>query len=215
MGKSIDLTGAVVGRLTVVNVSHLGERNRKYWLCACECGGSKVLKADAITSGKTKSCGCLHSERAKTFRRTHGATSGGASRSYRIWSGMRSRCGNVNSSGYPKYGGAGIRCDDRWAEFTSFLEDMGECPSENHSLDRIDGKLGYHKENCRWATAAEQSRNQLTNLTVILQGERTLARDVAIANGIALATFKKRYYVYHWPLEQACGLSKRIKGSVK
>jgi len=214
MGVVRDLTGLTVGRLTVTRLSHIGERNRRYWRCECQCGGVKVLKSDAITSGKTLSCGCLHLERARSFRRTHGATAGGASRTYRIWCGMKARCDTPTTTGFPSYGGSGVTYDAPWAEFSSFLEDMGECPSSKHSLDRIDGIAGYSKNNCRWATAVEQTRNQRTNITVVVRGVKQLARDVAASNGTPLPTFKKRLYTYRWPVEQACGLLPRVKGDI-
>jgi len=41
---------------------------------------------------------------------------------------------------------------------------MGNRPSIEYSLDRINGKLGYYKENCRWATNKEQTRNVKNNV---------------------------------------------------
>ena len=80
---------------------------------------------------------------------------------YQAWRAMKRRCYNKNCPDYPKYGGAGIFVCDRWKnDFAAFFSDMGHRPSSAHSMDRKDGLLGYSKENCRWATKEEQSRDR-------------------------------------------------------
>lgn len=79
---------------------------------------------------------------------------------YSIWNNMIARCSNPCSIAYEKYGGKGIKVCDRWKDsFVSFYEDMGDRPSPEHSIDRIDGSKGYYKENCRWADWHTQSIN--------------------------------------------------------
>ncbi len=82
-------------------------------------------------------------------------------KTYSSWVSMKSRCLNKNNSGYKKYGGAGITVCDKWMTFEGFLSDMGKRP-EGKTLDREDGKKGYSKDNCRWATYSEQNYNRRT-----------------------------------------------------
>lgn len=74
---------------------------------------------------------------------------------------MKQRCGNPNNLAYARYGGRGIIVCERWQNsFVAFLEDMGLKPTPRHTLDRIDPDKGYYKENCRWATFAEQHNHR-------------------------------------------------------
>jgi hypothetical protein len=59
--KFQDLTGQVFNRLTVV--SKVETKGRTAWLCQCECGITKIIKAESLKDGSTKSCGCLNKEK--------------------------------------------------------------------------------------------------------------------------------------------------------
>jgi hypothetical protein len=37
------------------------------YLCECSCGGRAIVRADRLRSGKTKSCGCLQIQFAKSI----------------------------------------------------------------------------------------------------------------------------------------------------
>lgn len=98
--------------------------------------------------------------------KTHGMANswktGYASRAYGIWQAMKDRCTNKNRSDWHCYGGKGITVCEEWtSSFEAFYRDMGE-PPPGLTLDRKDTSKGYSKENCRWATRAEQSRNVST-----------------------------------------------------
>lgn len=84
----------------------------------------------------------------------------GRSFTYNSWHNMLFRCRNKTASNYPYYGGRGIVVCDRWLQFKNFLEDMGERPSKEYTLDRIEVNGNYCKENCKWATKKEQRANQ-------------------------------------------------------
>lgn len=72
---------------------------------------------------------------------------------------MIRRCTNQNAVQWPYYGGRGITVCERWRTFENFLTDMGERPA-GKTIDRINVDGDYEPENCRWATAIEQNRNQ-------------------------------------------------------
>jgi hypothetical protein len=75
------------------------------------------------------------------------------------WKSMRTRCNNPRAINYHNYGGKGIIVCSRWDSFENFIEDMGDKPTPQHSLERIDGKGNYEPSNCRWATRSEQNSN--------------------------------------------------------
>lgn len=57
-----DRTGERYGRLVVIK--HMGKdhRGKHIWLCQCDCGQRKIVVGDNLSSGKSKSCGCLLTE---------------------------------------------------------------------------------------------------------------------------------------------------------
>ncbi len=122
----------------------------------CNCGNLFITKAHHITSGDTKSCGCLVIKSATK----HGHNRvGKRTPTYNTWAGMRKRCNNPKDNKYPLYGGRGITICTRWNKFEFFLEDMGIKPAGT-SIDRIDNNGNYEPSNCRWATSSQQRINQ-------------------------------------------------------
>lgn len=65
--EPVDLTGQKFGKLTAIKYDHKS-KGKIYWLCECECGNTHVVAASNLTSGKTKSCGCLSKSVKKTKR---------------------------------------------------------------------------------------------------------------------------------------------------
>lgn len=176
-----DITGIRYGRLVAIRHSGFymkpsGKRSA-IWECLCDCGNICNIRSTSLHSGDTKSCGCLgrylrHEKPLEidpvleTFRKISKTTDQpkrvrvSGTRTHNTYKRMKGRCRNKNDPHYHMYGGCGITVCERWLEsFDNFLEDMGERP-EGTSLDRINGKLGYFKENCRWATPTEQAFNQ-------------------------------------------------------
>lgn len=59
-----DLTGQRFGRLVVQNQAEdyidKSGHHRLMWHCVCDCGNEKDIRADGLTRGSSKSCGCLN-----------------------------------------------------------------------------------------------------------------------------------------------------------
>jgi hypothetical protein len=189
-----DLTGQIFGRLTAVEFSHDDVSPRKgggknyclMWKCKCACGKTVTINAKKLKSGNTKSCGCLLIEQ----RITHGRHK---SREYRTWIGIKSRCYNPNNTGYPSYGGRGIKVCDRWLEsFENFLADMGECPDFSMSIDRIDNDGDYAPDNCEWRTIGEQANNRRDNRLLEFAGRTQTVAQWARKFGISPITIGSR-----------------------
>lgn len=133
---------------------------------------------------------------------------------YASWAAMKNRCDHPGSTHYSRYGGRGITYNKSWGNFEQFLIDMGKMPEENMELDRIDNDGNYCKENCRWATRKEQTRNRggarATRLYTF-NGKTMCIADWAKEIGITPQSLQKRLN-NGWPLEIALDPQKRDGG---
>lgn len=153
----LDISGHRFGRLIAIAFARKDGR-RHMWLCICDCGKQSEVRKENLRSGNTTSCGC-HKRRCLDST-THGYAAGKKSLLYRVWSSMLERCRNPNNRSYADYGGRGITVCERWHKFENFLADMGERPSDKHSIDRVDNDGDYAPSNCKWSTKMEQRHNR-------------------------------------------------------
>jgi hypothetical protein len=179
-----DYTGKRVGKLVVIR--RIGARGGK-WECKCDCGNAVVLNAADLVF--RRSCGCLKGK--QSFKHGMWKTT-----FYKKYGSIRRRCEDPKDISYPMYGGRGIRF--LWPDFISFMNDM--YPSyllhkRTHtttSIERIDNKGHYCKENCRWATAGEQAKNRSTSHFITYNGRTQIATDWARELGITPTSFFSR-----------------------
>lgn len=178
-----ELSGQRFGRLLVVGPVGYPVK----WLCQCDCGNETTIRGSEVR--KSTSCGCYRRSRLGTLSFKHGAgRRGKKAPEWKIWTGMRRRCGDADDS---SYGGRGIRVCDRWVNgeegrtgYECFLADLGPRPSAKYTIERSDNDGNYEPNNCRWATRAEQSRNRRSQRLISLDGRKVPVWKAAEITGL-------------------------------
>lgn len=122
---------------------------------------------------------------------------------YWIWGAMVQRCTNPKSRQFRDYGGRGITVCAEWRTFEAFARDMGERPSADHSLDRIDNNAGYSPSNCRWSTRKENNSNRRNCIYVMDGEERVTLREYCRRHGLCYRPIVKRIQDRNWPVDLA------------
>jgi hypothetical protein len=186
--------GQQFGELTALREGPpTGSRGRRTIVCKCSCGQEKTIALEKLRSGHTRSCGCQQRAAASTTgkqNRTHGKT---LERIYTIWHGLVGRCRTPSNTSYPRYGALGIQVCDEWAEsFDAFYRDMGDPPSDLHTVDRRDTKGHYTPENCRWVTMEVQQNNRCNNVNLTVDGRTQSVAVWARERGIPEDTIRYR-----------------------
>lgn len=200
-----DLIGERFGKLVVLEESGKNKRKEILWLCRCDCGKELLVPTYSLTSGNTKSCGCIRGCNGK-----HGAYKAGkVERLYRVWLRMKTRCSNPNVSEYRHYGGRGIRVCDEWdksyASFRKWALENGYDPNAKQgacTIDRIDNNKGYCPENCAWVSMKEQRINRRCNVFLTINGERMTVSEASEKYGVPYDTLLARHHA-GWKDEDA------------
>lgn len=136
----------------------------------------------------------------------HGHAGKIRSPTYLSWRAMCARKNKKNSI----Y--SNIFIDKKWLIFVNFLKDMGDRP-EGKTLDRIDNKKGYSRENCRWSTYLDQTRNRKNTVKVVYKGEEWLLMDLTKKLKANHRRTWERMKYLGWSIEEALGKEKYVKQS--
>ena len=159
MGKALDLTGQIFGRLTVLEKAGslpVGKKGGKQvmWYCECTCGTWTLTSTGHLRRGAVTSCGCYKAERIAEFNsslemrinntRHGGLKDGKRSSEYSTWVKMKSTLPYV----------------EEWEDFRQFFKDMGWRPGDKYQLSRHDKRQPHGPNNTYWRdpNAEQQQR---------------------------------------------------------
>ncbi len=142
----VDLTGKKFGMLTVIQDAGIRDSHSQVkWLCKCDCGGTSTPTTVRLTSGMTKSCGCL---RRKTGTKHHSFT-GVGTLSGNFWNRV------LNGAKVRKIA-VKISIKSAWNKLQKQYEKcaLTGVPISFHdntaSLDRINSDKPYQRGNIQW-----------------------------------------------------------------
>jgi hypothetical protein len=108
---------------------------------------------------------------------------------------MLHRCYSPKHSRFYCYGARGVKVCRRWKKFENFLADMEPTFRPGLTLERINNRKSYSKENCRWATYGEQMRNTSYNVMIDTPWGRMCLKDAGARSGIRWLTLRNRIHV--------------------
>lgn len=164
------------GRLLVLEHAGKDYRNKHLWKCLCDCGNEKIVLSDNLSSGKSKSCGCLRKEFLNHSGNQYACY---PDRKIAI---MRVQYSHLNKR-HKKFDGGNIltfesfveksnsECKYCGVEFSKELQDTAGHSKKNkrfsdtivkvNGIDRLNSKIGYTEENtvaccitCNYAKAS-------------------------------------------------------------
>ena len=125
------MIGQRFGRLEIIGYAGRNKRNRKVWICKCDCGNTKEINQDDLKSGRVNSCGCLRKEKA-------------ASLNYKDLTGMKFGEWNVISRGH--------------TDKSKKIHWLCECSCGNRSEVSANSLLSGNSTKCIECSAKEKAK---------------------------------------------------------
>ena len=189
-----NMIGVRVGKLLVLEKlqKRKGANKSIVYLCLCDCGETTEVITSHLASKKVQSCGCSHTDALLKRNTTHGMRYNGV---YHVWNGMIQRCENPKAPNFKNYGGRGIKVCPEWHDPWTFLKDMGDRPSKDHSIERKNVNGNYCPENCCWTTLDVQANNKRNTRLLDYNGSKLtmsqLAKKYRLSYGMIWSRLRK------------------------
>jgi hypothetical protein len=159
-GAPSNPVGMVFGRLTVLGRVETANGSA-VWECRCACGKVTRKKTYHLTQAKLPGCVSCTSERRKTARARHGASSKGSehSRLWATWRSMIERCAPREGRNQHGYASRGIRVCAEWQKFENFRDwALANGYKVGLTIERRSADRNYEPRNCEWITLSENCR---------------------------------------------------------
>lgn len=159
LSEKINLIGKTFGNLTVTGISSesrvLKKGKARQWICLCKCGNTHLATGSNLKNGDTKSCGCLnhlgHNKKPGVHR----------TKVYSAWRNAQFRCYDDSYLSTEQYKGRGIVMSEEFLEdFEAFYNYIGDPPSAEYTLERINVNGNYERGNLTWVLPDLQARNK-------------------------------------------------------
>ena len=163
MPRFLNRIGMRYGRLTVIFYKGKDNRGLHLWECQCSCGNTKIVVGQNLSSGKSKSCGCLKDEFLKAKGNQYGLYEDRQEAMLKVqYSHLKIRHTKNNMVGvvidYEKFKKLSkSKCKYCGTEYSKEIEDrLNESKSQKrlseeilkiNGIDRLDSNIGYTNEN--------------------------------------------------------------------
>lgn len=199
-----DVSGKKFNKLVFVRRTNERRNGNILWECKCDCGNVTLVKKWDVTSGNTKSCGCLKMDVVKKMNQQNTSHGMSGTKIYKIWESMKRRCDSNKTERYSNYGGRGITYCDKWDKFEGFHEWSKKSGyKEGLSIDRIDVNGNYEPSNCRWVTLEKQSFNKTNSRKVAYKNKELTIAELAKETGKSYHLLYQRIVKLGWNVNES------------
>jgi hypothetical protein len=147
-----DLTGVRSGLLQAIKCTG-SRKNRKIWLCVCECGEYKQIASDHLVGQAIKSCGCLRRRKGHHNPKWLGC----GEISSRFWTEIKHKASirkyefNITiKQAWDLFIKQEKRCSISGILLSMEVDRNNSASFRTASLDRIDNNKGYVLGNVQW-----------------------------------------------------------------
>lgn len=154
--------GDMIGRHEYAQAVAIKNYGNSRGLFKCSfCGEEFESDVYEVKRDRKKSCGCM-AGRSIANPCKWGDMIG--TKTYTLWTNIKTRCYNKKLPYFECYGGRGIRLHDEWKNdflaFHNYVSKLHGYGQPRMSLDRINNNGDYEPGNVRWTTNHVQKTNQ-------------------------------------------------------